>query len=387
MTEAAQLRHLRREFVGRFGPCRAFSAPGRINLIGEHTDYNDGFVLPMAIDRRTYVVGAKRGDRSVSVRSANASSEFTFDLDHPGPPRRASWIDYVEGTAQAMLKRGFALQGADLIIGSEIPLGAGLSSSAALEVSVGYALARLAGIQEPERVQLALSGHAAENEYVGARVGVMDQFVTAFAEEKTALLIDCRSLERSTVPLDLGTAKILICDTRVKHQLASSAYNERRQQCELGVQLMHADDPEIRSLRDVTWAKLNATAPRLPDVILRRCRHVIAENERTLLASSALAQGKLAAVGELMLQSHRSLKDDYEVSCPELDAAVEAACAQSGVYGSRMTGGGFGGCTITLLEENAVDAVSAAIRARFEGRFSIQPQLFVSAACGGVREH
>ena len=386
MTEIAQLQHLRREFASRFGASRSFSAPGRINLIGEHTDYNDGFVLPIAIERRTYVVGAARADRRISVRSTNFNSEYSFDLDHPGPTRRASWLDYIEGTAQAMLKRGIGISGADLLIASDIPIGAGLSSSAALEMSVGYALARLSGV-EPDRIQLALSGQAAENEYVGARVGIMDQFVTALATEKTALLIDCRSLACDTVPLHLGSARILICDTRVKHQLASSAYNERREQCERGVALMRAQFPEIRSLRDVTWEQLQSSAERLPELIFRRCRHVIRENARTLRTSRALAQGELHEVGELMLQSHRSLRDDYEVSSVELDAAVEAALAEPGVYGARMTGGGFGGCTITLLEENAVARVSAAIRARFERQFSTRPELFVSSACGGAREH
>src|SRR6478735_8796648 len=222
MSEPARLHYLRREFAGRFGPGRAFSAPGRVNLIGEHTDYNEGFVLPMAIDRRTFVVGAARRDSIVNVYSANTSSQCSFDLERPSRGLRKSWADYVEGTAQAMLKRGFSLSGAELLVSSDIPLGAGLSSSAALEISVAYALARLAGVSDPDRVQLALSGQAAETEYVGARVGIMDQLIVAFAEPGAALLIDCRSLRRELVPLELRTASVLICDTRVKHQLASS---------------------------------------------------------------------------------------------------------------------------------------------------------------------
>ena len=387
MKEAATLLHLRREFAARFGAGRAFSAPGRVNLIGEHTDYNDGFVLPIAINRRTFVIARQRRDRVVSVRSANASSEFEFDLDRRGPTHSGTWLDYVEGTAHAMLDRGFALGGADLLIGSDIPIGAGLSSSAALEMSVGYALARLAGIQEPDRQALALSGQAAENGYVGARVGIMDQLVTALAQEQTALLIDCRSLESRPVPIALGTARILICDTRVKHQLANSAYNERREQCEQGVQLMRLELPELRSLRDLSLDRLATSNAHLPDVIRRRCRHVLAENQRTLQAADALKSGNLAELGALMLQSHVSLRDDYEVSCAELDAAVEAASAEPGVYGARMTGGGFGGCTITLLEESAIERVSAAIRARFGQQFAVQPQFFASPACGGAREH
>lgn len=385
--EPGRLQDLRREFAGRFGASRAFSAPGRVNLIGEHTDYNEGFVLPMAIERRTYVVGAVRPDRTVNVRSTNTSTEFSFDLDHPAPRERGTWIDYVEGTARAMMARGFDVPGAELLISSDVPIGAGLSSSAALEISVAYAFARLSGASEPDKAALALSGQAAENEYVGARVGIMDQFIAAFAESGSALLIDCRSLERRIVPLEFGTAQLLICDTRVKHQLASSAYNERREQCEQGVRLIRSEFPDVRSLRDVTWQQLESVAPRLPESIFRRCRHVVLENERTLLTTRALGRGQLLEVGGLFSQSHRSLRDDYEVSCGELDAAVEAATAEAGVYGARMTGGGFGGCTITLLEQSALTRVRAAIATRLREQFKIEPEFFVSKACSGVQEH
>ena len=341
MSEPARLQYLRREFSGRFGASRAFSAPGRINLIGEHTDYNEGFVLPMAIERRTFVVGAARPGTVVNVYSANTSSQFSFDLERPSVGLRRSWVDYVEGTAQAMIKRGFRVSGAELLISSEIPMGAGLSSSAALEVSVGYALACLANVNDPNRVELALCGQAAENDFVGARVGIMDQLIASFAEAGSALLIDCRSLQRQVVPLELKTAKILICDTRVKHQLAASAYNERRSQCEEGVRVLRSALPEIRSLRDVPVEQFERSGAGLPELVQRRCRHVIHENERTLLAAQALGRGDLARVGALFTQSHESLRDDYEVSCAELDAAVEAALAEPGVYGARMTGGRF----------------------------------------------
>ncbi|HKO46131.1 MAG TPA: galactokinase [Polyangiaceae bacterium] len=387
MSEACQLAFLVREFAARFGRCRAFSAPGRVNLIGEHTDYNDGFVLPIAIDRRTYVVGAPRLDRTVNVRSADTSSEFGFRLDEPGARRRGAWVDYVEGTAQEMCARGFALAGADLLLSSDIPRGAGLSSSAALEMSVGYALARLSGVAEPDLIQLALSGQAAENDWVGARVGIMDQFITARAERGSALLIDCRSLQTTSVPLELGSACLLICDTRVKHQLASSAYNERREQCEHGVALLRSSLPDIQKLRDLNAEQLARYGGQLPELIRRRCRHVVSENERTLNAARALSEGRWQELGELMVTSHESLRDDYEVSSLELDAAVASACAQAGVYGARMTGGGFGGCTITLLERAAVERVSEAIRSRLEQQFARTPDLFLSDACQGVREH
>ena len=387
MSEASQLQFLVREFAARFGRCQAFSAPGRINLIGEHTDYNEGFVLPIAIDRRTYVVGAARLDRTVQIRSANTSSEFSFSLDHPGPRGRGTWLDYVEGTTDAMRSRGFALAGADLLLSSDIPVGAGLSSSAALEMCVGYALARLSGIAEPDLVQLALSGQAAENDWVGAHCGIMDQFITALGQRGSAMLIDCRSLQRTMVPLELGSACVLICDTRVKHRLASTAYNERREQCEQGVLLLRSRLPDLQSLRDVDNEQLARHGGQLPELIRRRCRHVVSENARTLRAAQALSEGRLSEFGELMLSSHESLRDDYEVSSVELDTAVALARAEAGVYGARMTGGGFGGCTITLLERAALDRVSECIRAGFKQQFAIEPQFFVSDACQGVRAH
>ncbi len=376
---------LPREFTARFGRSpRLFSAPGRVNLLGEHTDYNDGFVLPMAIARRTYVAGAARSDGRLRVRSLNNDEEVELDLERPSPKRQGHWLDYVQGTAQSLRARGFPLAGADLLLFSDVPLGAGLSSSAALEMSVGYALLSLSGVVAPSRVELALAGQAAEHEYVGTLCGIMDQYVTALAPAGSALLIDCRSLESRAVPLELGSACILICDTRVKHELAGSAYNARRAECRQGAELFSRALPGVRSLRDVSAAELGRVE--LPELIARRCRHVVTENERTLRAAAALEAGRLAEVGALMLASHTSLRDDYEVSCAELDAAVDVAQTVPGVYGARMTGGGFGGCTVTLLENSAVDAVGRAIERHFAERFTTTPSLFASQACAGVRE-
>ncbi len=381
---------LRRQFEAEYGHApRLFSAPGRVNLIGEHTDYNDGYVLPIAIDRRTYVAGAARSDSRVLVRSLNADSSIEFDLTRPGPTRRGSWIDYVEGTARALLERGFELRGANLLLESDVPAGAGLSASAALELAVAYALASLGGATQLDRVQLALAGQAAEHHYVGTLCGIMDQYVAALGQSGIALLIDCRSLGFTPVPLQLGTACVLICDTRVKHELCSSAYNERRQQCEAGMAVLAAElskDPAPRALRDVTQGELQALAGRLPALIARRCRHVVTENARTLAAAWHLRRGNLAELGALMSASHSSLRHDYEVSCPELDEAVDAALGEHGVYGARMTGGGFGGCTVTLLERDAVDRVSEAITRRLESRFAKTPRFFPTQACDGVRE-
>jgi galactokinase len=380
-------RQLEQQFERQYqAGAQLFSAPGRVNLIGEHTDYNDGFVLPMAIDRRTYVAGSPRSDTRVVARSLNMDSRVEFDLAKPGPTRRGVWLDYVEGTARALIERGFALTGANLLIHSDVPAGAGLSASAALELATGYALASLGGAKEIDRVQLALAGQAAEHTYVGTLCGIMDQYIAALGQKGQALLIDCRSLGFSKVALELGSACVLICDTKVKHELASSAYNERRHQCEEGVALIARELPDVRALRDVSEAAFKALRVRLPKLIEQRCRHVVTENARTLAAAKCLEAGQLAALGALMSASHASLQGDYEVSCPELDEAVAATAGEAGVYGSRMTGGGFGGCTVTVLERDAVDRVSSKISQRLGARFGITPQFFATEACDGVRE-
>ena len=384
MIDSARLRAQFQELYA--ATPRLFSAPGRVNLIGEHTDYNDGWVLPMAIERRTHVAASARSDKRLLVRSLNTGSSLELDLSHPGPKQRGSWGDYIEGTAQALLARGFTLGGANLLISSDVPAGAGLSASAALELSVGFALASLGGAAAPDLVQLALAGQAAEHEYVGTRCGIMDQYVTALGRDGHALLIDCRSLEFCAVPVQLGTACVLICDTQVKHELSSSSYNERRAQCEEGVALLAKALRGTRALRDVTEDQLAAHAESLPALVAQRCRHVVSENARTLAAADCLRSGNLADLGRLMLASHASLQHDYQVSCAELDEAVGAASAEPGVYGSRMTGGGFGGCTVTLLEESAVERVQAAIGARFAARFGSVPQFLVSRASAGARE-
>jgi galactokinase len=377
-----------RQFIALYGGelPRLFSAPGRINLIGEHTDYNDGFVLPLAIERRTYVAASPRPDGLVRAFSCNEQSGIEFDLARPGPKRRGSWLDYVEGTAQALRRAGFAVNGANLLVDSDVPVGAGLSASAALELAIGLALVGLANESNPDRLELALAGQFAEHDYVGTMCGIMDQYVVAFGREQQALLIDCRSLASTPIPLELGSARLLICDTRVKHELASSAYNERRRQCEQGVALLAEQLPGVRALRDVTPDTLAAHAARLPALVAKRCRHVVAENARTLAAAEALKAGRLSELGALMYASHASLRDDYEVSCAELDTAVECTVGVPGVYGSRMTGGGFGGCTVTLVESEAVSEVTAAIEARLGERYRSKPEWLVTRAAQGARE-
>jgi galactokinase len=378
---------LKENFARRFSAsARVFSAPGRVNLIGEHTDYNDGFVLPMAIERRTVVAGGVRDDGRVVAHSAALDETFEFELDRPGAVRRGIWGDYVEGTARALVARGVTVQGANLWIESDVPRGGGLSASAALETAVGLALASLGGGGEVDRVTLARAGQAAEHEYVGTLCGIMDQYIAALGVERHALLIDCRTLEARRVPVVLPYAKIVVCDTGVKHELATSAYNERRSECEEAVRLLRAVLPNVTALRDVTVDAFESHAATLPDPVRRRARHVVTENERTLLAADALVARNFEEFGRLMQASHASLRDDYEVSSPELDVAVDEALAHPGVYGARMTGGGFGGCMIALVETAAVDSLMERLVKVLGARFGRTAHAFATEAAHGARE-
>ena len=383
-SHVVDVARLKAEFQALYGaPAQVFSAPGRVNLIGEHTDYNEGFVLPMAIERRTYVAGAPNGTSRVRVRSLGQSVEL--DLERPGPKRRGIWLDYVEGTARALLDRGLPVVGCDLLLDSDVPTGAGVSASAALELSVGIALAMLSGTPEPDRVKLALAGQAAEHQYVGTMCGIMDQYIAAMGQEGAALLIDCRTLETKAVPIRLRDVSVLVCDTRVKHELSSSEYNLRRAECLRAANILAKSLPGVRTLRDVSLANFSQYATELPGVVRSRCRHVVTENARTLAAVDALTAGDLQAMGKLMSESHVSLRDDYQVSCEELDVAVDVASSQAGVYGSRMTGGGFGGCTVSLVDNSAVERVGRVVKEAFAARGWNEPELFASQACQGAR--
>jgi galactokinase len=377
---------LRPKFVELFGKePRLFTAPGRVNLIGEHTDYNDGFVLPMAINMGVTVAAAVRSDKIVRVHSVNVNETLEFDLDHPGPPRRGIWLDYVEGVAQMLIQRGVILSGADMLLQSDVPVGSGLSSSAALEISTGFALWSVSG-GEVDLVQLALAGQQAEHVYVGAMVGIMDQLTSATARAGHALLIDCRALKGELIPLDTSDTDVVICDSRVKHKLASSEYNTRRQECEQGVEILKKVLPHIKALRDVTVEEFHRYENLLPEPVVRRVRHVVTEDERTLQAAIALRRNDVVEMGRLMYESHRSLRDDYEVSCAELDILVDIASKVKGVYGARMTGGGFGGCTVNLVKREAVPALEIAETAHYQEATGKVPLIYVSPACDGAKE-
>jgi len=380
MGRPAELRQKFREEFG--GEPRLYRAPGRVNLIGEHTDYNDGFVLPAALELRTWVSAAARPDRRLRVRSLHAGAALEFDLDDPAPAPRRDWSDYVRGVAVMLQKAGHRLTGTDLLIDSDVPIGAGLSSSAALEVSTGYALLDLSGVAV-DRTELARCGQRVENEFVGSRTGIMDQFVSCYGAAGHALLLDCRSLAFRLVPID-PSVRLVICNSMVRHELAAGEYNLRRAECERGVALLKSALPAIRALRDVGAAELTAHAALLPELTLRRCRHVVTEDDRVERAGAALDAGRVEEFGRLMNASHVSMRDDYEISCRELDILVELAWRVEGVLGSRMTGGGFGGCTVSMVRADAVDGFRAGLAAGYAAATGITPDIRVCSPGDGV---
>lgn len=375
---------IKQAFKDRYGrEPRLFQAPGRVNLIGEHTDYNEGFVMPAAINFHTWVAIAGRDDRTLNVFSDKYPEPVTFDLDRPAPPQHA-WSDYVFGVAAKLEAGGFRLRGADLLIHGDVPVGAGLSSSASLEVATGLALLTASG-HTVDRKRLAQLCQAAENDFVGMRCGIMDQFVSAHAEANRALLLDCRSLEYHLLPL-IPDTRLVICNSMVHHSLAGSEYNTRRAQCEEGVKIVQSRYPQVRALRDVTIDMLQTVIEQLPEVVLRRCRHVVSENQRVEEAGNALRGQNAYHFGRLMWASHRSLKDDFEVSCKELDVLVEVAMATNGVYGARMTGGGFGGCTVNLVAASAVDAFREAVSSDYKEVTGKTPEIYVTNGVAGARQ-
>jgi len=363
---------------------RLFRAPGRVNLIGEHTDYNDGFVMPMAIGFSAWMELRPLTENRLEIFSENFGEHTEFPLGQSHPQPRSHWSDYVTGLAVMLEKAGHAVQGASLRIRSDVPLGAGLSSSAAIEVATACALTANSHLNLDRR-ELAKLCRQAENEFVGARVGIMDQFASLFGQANQALLIDCRSLEYQLVPLS-ENAQFVVCNTMVKHKLASSEYNQRRAECEAGVKHLAANLPNVTALRDVTSQELETNRAGLPELIYRRCRHVVTENSRVLDAGQALEAGDLRRFGELMNESHRSLRDDYEVSCRELDLMVELARQVPGVYGSRMTGGGFGGCTVTLVANERVDEFKGLVSAGYQRATGLLPEIYVCVAARGAEE-
>jgi galactokinase len=362
-------------------PVLVVHAPGRVNLIGEHTDYNDGFVLPCAIDYHTLVAAQPRDDAQVRVVASDyVDSIDEFRLDVPIVPRAdAPWANYVRGVVKMLVERGLPMRGAELAIAGNVPQGAGLSSSASLEVAVGQAFKSLQGFDQLTATDLALIAQQAENKFVGCNCGIMDQLISARGEAGHALLIDCRSLDAKPVHLPDDVA-VMIVHSRVKRGLVDSEYNTRREQCEAA-----ARHYGVKALRDVDLATLDARANGIAPIVLKRARHIVTENQRTLDAADALAAGDLERLGVLMAQSHASMRDDFQITVPAIDRLVEIVQQAIGTAGgARMTGGGFGGCVVAVLPESKVEIARAAIEAQYRAPSGESASIWVCHASEGA---
>jgi galactokinase len=365
------------EFQARYGTPPEFvvRAPGRVNLIGEHTDYNDGFVLPMAIDRAIWIALRPRADRRVRVRSLDFPKPADFSLDALAPAE--GWENYVRGVAWALGEAGYPLRGWEGVLASDIPAGAGLSSSAALELAVERAFWAVSR-WDWNPAEMALTAQRVENGWLELKSGIMDQMISALGQEGHALLIDCRDLTSQAVPLPTGSA-VVVLDTATRRGLVDSAYNERVAQCAQASAFFG-----VPALRDVTPEAFAARASQLDPLTRRRARHVITENERTLQAAEAMRAGDAAALGALMNASHVSLRDDYEVSSPELNAMVEIAQEQESCFGARMTGAGFGGCAVALVEANEAPNFAQKVALGYRNRTGLEPQVYLCRASDGA---
>lgn len=376
-----RIERLKQEFkrnFGKKGSIRIFSAPGRVNLIGEHTDYNGGFVLPVNIDRDIIAVARLREGRQVNMRSKNFDKLITFNLDKIG--KSDNWGDYPKAVAYILKQEGYKLKGADILFEGNIPVGAGLSSSAAIEVVSAFTFLTLSEI-ELDREKIALLCQRAENEFVGMRCGIMDQFVISLGKKRRALFLDCRGLKYELIPFAESGVKIVISNTMVKRGLVDSKYNERRKECEEGAKILGE-----KLLRDLSIEKFEERKGELPEKICKRCQHVIYEDERVKESVKMLKKRNVKDFGKLMIESHFSLRNLYEVSCDELDIMVESALEQKGVLGSRMTGAGFGGCTVSLVKTENVEEFVRKVSKEYQGKTKIKPEFYISEIEDGVKE-
>lgn len=372
----------KKDIVGHFerifgqSPELVVRAPGRVNLIGEHTDYNDGFVFPLAIDRAAWIALRPRTDGKVVVHSIDFDQKGEFALEKFAHEKEG-WLEYIKGTAWAMQDAGMKLCGWEGVMAGDVPLGAGLSSSAALEMATAKAFQAISGL-EWNGAKMALLGQKAENRWVGVNCGIMDQLISACGKADHALLIDCRSLETQTVPFPPGTA-VVVLDTATRRGLVDSAYNERRANCEATAAFF-----KVKALRDVTIEQFNASHNGLSPIAVKRARHVITENDRTVRAAEVMRAGNAAELGKLMVESHLSLRDDFEVSSDALNAMVDAALAHPACYGARMTGAGFGGCAMALIRAEAAADFTQATAAKYEKATGNKPAVYVCSATDGA---
>ncbi len=363
---------------------RVFLAPGRVNLIGEHTDYSDGFVMPAAIDFVTLAAISPRADNNAVLYSENFHEQIIHPLDEIPEKAVHHWADYPLGVLSVLRHAGIEVPGFSLSIHGDVPLGAGLSSSASIEVACILALLSLTGSSFPGP-ELARLCQRAENEYVGAKTGIMDQFIACCGAANHALLLDCRSLSFRLAPIP-DTLSLVICNTMVKHSHAGGEYNTRRAEVEAGLEILRAHRPEIVLLRDATVKDLNQWGHEMPINVLKRCRHIVTENDRTVAAADALEAGDLKTLGRLMAEAHASYRDDFEASCREADIMVELAAKEPGCVGARLTGGGFGGCTVNLVEtDHAVD-FSSRVAEGYQSATGIRPEVYRCRAADGAHE-
>lgn len=379
---------IERRYTELFGHAPEFivRAPGRVNLIGEHTDYNDGFVFPAAIDREVLIAGSRREDRQVRAYALNFNQVSTFPIDdvRHATEGREKWSNYLRSIAWVFHKEGLGTQGMNCATLGDVPLGAGLSSSAAMLVAGGLAYSAVAGL-ELDPVRLALLAQRAEREFVGVNVGIMDQYISALGQKDHALLIDTRALTYEAVPLPQSGVSIVIADTNKKRGLVDSEYNTRRAECEQAVAILKQHLPDIKALRDVSVEDFEKYADTLPEVTRKRARHVVTEDARTLESVTALKAGDITRFGQLMNASHESLKNDYEVSCRELDEMVAAARSIEGVYGARMTGAGFGGCTVSLVKDDAIETFLRDVPVKYKQATGLNAAIYVTTASQGAQ--
>jgi galactokinase len=346
-------------------------APGRINLIGEHTDYQEGFVFPAAVAQGIFVAIQKNSLKFCRLYSLDFDEEFTFSLDTISP-QKGHWANYVMGMLSQLKQAGFVPESFDMAIGGTIPVGAGLSSSAALSIAIGSAITSLFNYQV-SRKSLVLYAQKSEHLYAGVNCGIMDPYASAFGKKDHALLLDCRTNTHEEIPIELKGHQLILVNTNVKHSLADSAYNQRRLACEESVGILKSEFPEIKTLRDMAFSQLGVVEKLLPVALFPRAKHVISENQRTIEAASLLRKGDLRSFGNLLNASHKSLSEDYEVSCEELDFLAAEAQSMSQVLGSRMMGGGFGGCTLNLVKSEFLEDFKTQLSSRYQSTFHIKP--------------
>jgi galactokinase len=365
MSDQQSVHKIKEFFQNQHGQkAQLYRSPGRVNIIGEHTDYNNGFVLPAAIDKAVYVGISPREDDRIFLHSLDLNESAELALNEVKKIEQ-TWANYILGVVAQFQKKGLRLSGFNLAMAGDVPIGSGLSSSAAVECSVAFGLNEMFALGQSKK-DLALLSQKAEHEFAGVLCGIMDQFASVFGKKDHVIKLDCQSLEYEYVPLRLEGYKIVLLNTNVSHSLASSEYNTRRAQCEEGVAMVQEKYPEVHSLRDATLAMLDEMVKPKNDLIYRRCSYVVKENRRLLEGCEDLKKGNLEALGEKMFATHEGLSKDYEVSCPELDFLADTVKLHPSVLGARMMGGGFGGCTINIMKEDALDTIIPELSAAYE---------------------